>query len=201
MKRIPKKINSETFQTSLVVSSRFDKLGNLFYLVEFHDEDDNKLSYVYFEKMSSVLDFINSNFRCMNNPFNIRFSARNLWLGQLTSENGFCSFDSIENGVRAFVKLLYHYYYRRNLRSIRSIISVYAPRTENNTENYIKFCTKQVFPDSILSCDDETLKSRSQLFKLSIAMYRFESGKIVSSLVSSTLHFYIDEFFSKLPYD
>ena len=63
MKRIPKKYNTDQLDNVLVVSARTDKLGNLFYLVEFRDEDDNCLSYVSFSKMSSVLDFIQSNFR------------------------------------------------------------------------------------------------------------------------------------------
>lgn len=46
----------------LQISMRKDKLGELFYYVEYTD-NDNVPRVVYFAHLSSVLDFINSNFK------------------------------------------------------------------------------------------------------------------------------------------
>lgn len=46
----------------LQISMRKDKLGELFYYVEYTD-NDNVPRHVYFAHLSSVLDFINSNFK------------------------------------------------------------------------------------------------------------------------------------------
>lgn len=57
MKRIPMKYNSNEEEQIIKLSSRMDKKGNLFYMVEFGDD------YAAFSHMSSALDFIQTNFR------------------------------------------------------------------------------------------------------------------------------------------
>lgn len=58
----PRKYKSEFVKNEFVVSMRQSRLGDLFYMVEFvHDE---RPMYVTFDKMSSVIDFIHSNFQC-----------------------------------------------------------------------------------------------------------------------------------------
>lgn len=59
IKRIPRKYSSAKFKDELLISTYIDKLGNPFFLLEYED------NYCCFEKMSSVLDFIHSNF----NPY------------------------------------------------------------------------------------------------------------------------------------
>lgn len=62
MKRIPKLFNSEEVTQELKLSTRCDKLGNIFYCVEFNDNDGNR-DYATFQHLSSSLDFIQSNFK------------------------------------------------------------------------------------------------------------------------------------------
>lgn len=56
----PRKYNSTLVKDELTISMRQSKLGELFYMVSYiHDSEER---YVCFESMSSVLDFIHSNF-------------------------------------------------------------------------------------------------------------------------------------------
>ncbi len=73
------------------------------------------------------------------NPGNIDFNERNRWQGQTgrEPEGRFAQFDSHENGIRALAALLTTYQDRHGLRSIRGIVSRWAPGSENNTEAYI----------------------------------------------------------------
>ena len=74
----------------------------------------------------------------LNNPFNIRFSSRNKWLGQIGNVNGFCKFSLPYYGVRAFA-LLYRTYLRTGRNTISRFLRSYAPSSENDTDSYIKF--------------------------------------------------------------
>jgi len=74
----------------------------------------------------------------LNNPFNIRYSSLNNWLGLLGNVNGFCKFSLPYYGVRAFA-LLYRTYLRSGRDTISRFIRSYAPSAENNTALYIKF--------------------------------------------------------------
>ena len=60
MKQKPRKFNSVLKEQVLSVEMRSDKLGNLFYMVTYSCADLEL--YVCFESMTSVLDFIKSNF-------------------------------------------------------------------------------------------------------------------------------------------
>lgn len=57
MKRVPRKYNSEETEVIIKLTSRCDKLGNSFYMVEYGSD------YAAFSHMSSALDFIQTNFR------------------------------------------------------------------------------------------------------------------------------------------
>lgn len=72
----------------------------------------------------------------INNPGNIRYNAANQWQGQTGSQNGFCVFDTLADGVRAMGILLTNYY-QSGLQTITQIISKYAPASENDTDAYI----------------------------------------------------------------
>lgn len=76
--------------------------------------------------------------RYKNNPFNIRFSNNNNWVGQLTSDNGFCTFRSIDFGVRAMLMILCRYN-NIGISTIEGIINRFAPTSENPTSSYISF--------------------------------------------------------------
>lgn len=73
------------------------------------------------------------------NPGNIDYVPANMWQGQTGKEpNGrFAIFDSHENGIRALALLLTTYQDRHGLRTVRGIISRWAPSTENNTRAYV----------------------------------------------------------------
>lgn len=79
----------------------------------------------------------------INNPLNIKWNPANCWNGQTGHHNGFCVFDSTRNGIRAAFVLLRTYWNKYHLKSIRQIITRWAPYSENPTDSYIEFiCLK-----------------------------------------------------------
>ena len=77
-----------------------------------------------------------------NNPLNIRFSERNAWLGILgrdKEDGGMCVFEGMLYGLRAAFYLIGTYQKRYNKRTVRDIITRWAPpQDKNHTEAYIK---------------------------------------------------------------
>jgi hypothetical protein len=78
-----------------------------------------------------------------NNPGNIDFNKANQWQGQLGLELGvpkprFARFDSPENGLRALGKLLQTYQSKHGLKTVKQIISRWAPASENDTGAYVR---------------------------------------------------------------
>ena len=73
----------------------------------------------------------------MKNPFNIRYTSYNKWVGQLNPVNGFCRFASLSYGVRAFA-ILYRTYINKYHVTVLEFVSRYAPQTENDTEAYVR---------------------------------------------------------------
>lgn len=114
-----------------------------------------------------------------NNPGNIRHSAVQ-WQGEVTAPGEtFCHFASLEMGCRAMLKLLRRYISVKKLDSVRKIIAVWAPPSENNTLAYIDFVARsmEVHPDDSLSADRDTL------IALASAMTRVEQGTSVPHTV------------------
>ena len=72
------------------------------------------------------------------NPFNIRYSKRNKWLGQIGNLHGFCRFKDDSFGIRAAI-LLVRNYIRAGYNTPTRIITRFAPPFENNTDAYISF--------------------------------------------------------------
>ena len=62
MKRIPTLYNSEEQEKLLTLSTRCDKLGNVYHYVEYF-ENDGTQNYARFAHLSSAMDFISSNFK------------------------------------------------------------------------------------------------------------------------------------------
>lgn len=84
-----------------------------------------------------------------NNPFNIRFSKKFKWLGQTGCRKGFCNFNTLEFGVRAYVYLMLISYPKAGCKTIRQVIERYAPSSENDTDNYVNYvCTVTSLSDS-----------------------------------------------------
>ena len=62
MKRIPIFYKTEEVNKDLTLSTRRDAVGNIWHVVEYSN-NDNSTDYAFFEKLSSALDFIHSNFK------------------------------------------------------------------------------------------------------------------------------------------
>ena len=105
----------------------------------------------------------------LNNPFNIRYSSANDWLGQIGNVNGFCKFFLPYYGVRAFA-LLYRTYLRTGRDTISRFIRSYAPSVENNTGLYIKFVC------SYLGCGPDHKLSLKDFHKFARAVCAYEIG-------------------------
>lgn len=115
--------------------------------------------------------------RYLNNPANIRYSYINKWKGQLHPDNGFCTFESLDYGLRALVVLL-RGYIKRGFDTPEKIISRFAPSSENNTDNYIRFVCQFLHIES-----DTKIKYNSNLFYfLCVAICKFETNTIIGAL-------------------
>lgn len=84
-----------------------------------------------------------------NNPFNIRYTKANRWLGQTGHTNGFCDFSEMAFGIRAALYLFFKSYKRMKVVTVRDVITRFAPPSENDTKRYIEFvCTyTKLLPD------------------------------------------------------
>ena len=101
------------------------------------------------------------NFR-NRNPLNIR--ATNIdWVGKTGSNKGFEVFSNSEYGYRAAAKNLYKYNEKDNLKSVRELVTKWAPPSENNTNSYVDKVAKDlgVDPDADLG----NLRSNPSLTK------------------------------------
>lgn len=74
-----------------------------------------------------------------NNPFNIRFTKANKWIGQTGETRGFCDFDTIEHGVRAAAYLLMISYRKQEIYTYAGVINKFAPPSENDSARYVEF--------------------------------------------------------------
>ncbi|MBS9422263.1 structural protein [Photorhabdus caribbeanensis] len=79
-----------------------------------------------------------------NNPGNIRWGDD--WQGLVPesqrTDKSFCQFVSPEYGIRAMIKILHNYNRKYGLKTIKGIISRWAPHNENNTGAYINHVCK-----------------------------------------------------------
>lgn len=108
-----------------------------------------------------------------NNPFNIRSGSR--WLGLTGNRRGFCEFDTLEHGIRAACILLLRSYRKKGVIRVSSIVSRYAPPSENNVNAYLHFIESMYgLPRNLI------LTSRLQYAKLLAAMAYFESHTSIS---------------------
>ena len=133
-----------------------------------------------------------------NNPLNIRRS-KDKWQGQINpSGNGnvngngnnsspkgdaeFVQFYSMEYGWRAaFVILCRTYYGKYGLKTIRDIVSRWAPAKENNTEAYIRHVSDYtgIAPNKVLGSPQE---HPTQWLLIGYAMAVVENGKALPAV-------------------
>ena len=79
-----------------------------------------------------------------NNPLNLRYNASIKWDGQTGKDaNGFAQFISMAKGLRAGVMTIRNKQKLHGLKTIREIITQFAPPSENDTEAYIKLVTRE----------------------------------------------------------
>ncbi|ETS33224.1 structural protein [Photorhabdus temperata] len=110
-----------------------------------------------------------------NNPGNIRWSDD--WQGLVPesqrTDNAFCQFVGPEYGIRAMIKILHNYNRKYGLKTVKGIISRWAPPNENNTEGYVN----RVCKDTDVTCD-QVVDVFNQVFmtKLIKAIITVENG-------------------------
>ena len=107
-----------------------------------------------------------------NNPGNIRHGS-DRWQGMSAAQPdaSFVRFDSPVWGVRAMARVLMTYRDRYGLRTVREIITRWAPPTENNTDAYVFSVSQRMGVDP-----DEPLQFPSQLPELVAAIIKHENG-------------------------
>lgn len=109
--------------------------------------------------------------RSTNNPGNLRPSSRYKWIGQSgETPQGFVKFETPYLGIRALYITLCNYIKIHKLDTIRTIISRFAPPSENDTEVYIRFVSaKMKIPDT------QVISTHSELLQLMTAIIRMEN--------------------------
>lgn len=109
-----------------------------------------------------------------NNPGNIRISGTR-YQGEVqpSKDRAFKQFESMAYGYRAIFMLLYTYQKRHGLRTIRQMISRWAPPMENFTENYIRYVAEWSGTGADIGIDALT---KSTMVPVVSAMSRMENG-------------------------
>ena len=108
------------------------------------------------------------------NPGNIRHSSAR-WKGMraLQTDKSFVQFSSMAFGYRALCKTLLTYYRKHNLKNIASIISRWAPPSENDTSAYISsVCRSMDYPAE----KQLNLNDIATLTSLAAALSKVENG-------------------------
>jgi hypothetical protein len=118
-----------------------------------------------------------------NNPLNIRRS-KDKWQGlsALQEDSSFFKFETIEWGWRAaFVILCRTYYGKYGLKTIRDLVSRWAPAKENNTEAYIRHVSDYtgIAPNKVLGSPQE---HPTQWLLIGYAMAVVECGKALPAV-------------------
>jgi hypothetical protein len=116
-----------------------------------------------------------------NNPGNIREYANDPhWVGERMTDDDpeFEEFITPEDGIRALAKTLLAYQRKHGLRTVREMISRWAPANENDTLAYINAVARDaiVAPDADINLEDQAL-----LCRIVRAVIRHENGRVIYS--------------------
>ena len=115
------------------------------------------------------------------NPLNIRFDKKTNWFGsRLKDRKGFVQFAAFSYGFRAAVMIL-RSYAKRGLKTVPQIIETWAPRSENDTEAYIKtvlfnLSERQSEPYTVTADTEIDLRNRELVLQLLLSMTKVEMG-------------------------
>lgn len=109
-----------------------------------------------------------------NNPGNIRRSS-DVFQGEIvpSKDKDFKQFRSMAYGYRAMFKLLSTYYRAYSLKTIRQLISRWAPRNENNTAAYVSLVSSYTG----IAADAPLQFTEEEMVKVVAAMSRVENGR------------------------
>ena len=127
------------------------------------------------QRFDKTLAYINMN------PLNIRYDRNTNWLGsKLKCKQGFVQFAAFSFGYRAAVMIL-RSYAKRGLTTVPQIIETWAPRSENDTETYIKtvlenLSERQSEPYTVDENTEIDLKNRELVIQLLLSMTKVEMG-------------------------
>lgn len=109
-----------------------------------------------------------------NNPGNIRISGSG-WAGKVprpqNTDGSFEQFAELRYGFRALILLLKNYMERHGLRTVRGIVSRFAPPNENQTETYINSMAAWTG----FGADQELSPDKRTLLKLAHSVARKEN--------------------------
>ena len=106
-----------------------------------------------------------------NNPGNIRFGKFAQQTGATGQDDkGFAVFQSMGDGIKAAIKLL-EGYVSRGYDTVRSIISKWAPSSENNTSAYVDAVAKK------LGISADAKLNGDQLGGVANAIFQHENGR------------------------
>ena len=107
-----------------------------------------------------------------NNPGNIRQGDN--WQGLTgTDDLGFCIFDTPEHGIRALAKVLMSYQAKHGLRTLRQMVTRWAPPVENDTDSYVD----SVCRACVAAPDNPYTLTPPRLTQLVTAIIKHENGQ------------------------
>lgn len=116
-----------------------------------------------------------------NNPLNIR--KGNNWLGErpVQSDPAFEEFESMQMGIRAALKLMRNQITgfngrRPKFNTIRKLIAVWAPPTENSTDKYVSFVCQKTGYSPVEIIDPYSCR---QMCRIAQAMAQVECGEVI----------------------
>jgi hypothetical protein len=107
-----------------------------------------------------------------NNPGNLRHGPKWQGLAQFQPDRDFSLFVDMEHGIRALLINLRTYLQTHNLKTVREIISRWAPANENNTDAYVLAVAESLG----VGPDQKIVGDFGQLLGIAKAIARHENG-------------------------
>ena len=108
-----------------------------------------------------------------NNPLNIRRGTNWLGLSKHQTDPAFCQFDSMTYGLRAGLIIIRTYMMKYKLTTIHSIVTRWAPPSENDTNAYVKSVSSMMRMHALQTFD---FGDRGRIVALVSAMCKVETG-------------------------